>query len=255
MDGFVKTPPLAFPGWRLRIPGGPEGGQYHGFVGPDSLGWRGLPGGPPPAPQPSPWQDVWGGTALKEGETHSDYVYRAPGEIRPRPNASGGANTVRSFQTEKSAGYAVAPGNYRGLGGPPLTVCPEIACESVIGYGPAPCYSPVCGPINVVRQPPPPLTPKPSPTVCNPNQYRDAAGYCTSDWHNPYSLYLPAQPSPIVAAGPENFVASQGQPLPSVPASAAASWFSDSTIIPGVENLWIAAGAGLLAYFAMRGKK
>jgi hypothetical protein len=35
---------------------------------------------------------------------------------------------------------------------PKLTLCPQYACSPVIGRGPAPCYSPICGQ-NTVQLP------------------------------------------------------------------------------------------------------
>jgi hypothetical protein len=38
-------------------------------------------------------------------------------------------------------------------------------------------------------------------------------------------------------------------------ASSVTSWFSQSTVISGVPNLWIALGAGAALFFMMKGKK
>jgi len=38
-------------------------------------------------------------------------------------------------------------------------------------------------------------------------------------------------------------------------AAASTSWFSQSTVIAGVPNLWIALGAGAALFFLMKGKK
>jgi len=38
-------------------------------------------------------------------------------------------------------------------------------------------------------------------------------------------------------------------------ASSATSWFSQSTVISGVPNLWIMLGAGAALFFLMKGKK
>jgi hypothetical protein len=228
IGAYTGAPPLAWSGWRLRIPGGPAGGQYHGFLGPDSLGWRGVPGGPPPALPPSPWQDVWGGTALKEGQSLSDYVTRGPAEMRPRANASGGVNVVSAFQTQKTAGYAEAPGNYRGVGATPnFVACPEFDCSPIISRGPAPCFTPICGATNFVAQPAPPSGP---------------GGTLV-----PYSAppVSPA-PSPTVSATPTSAA---------TPADPITAWLGSSTIFPGVENLWLALGAGAAAYFLLKGRK
>jgi hypothetical protein len=89
---------LAWAGWRLRVPGSPQGGQYHGH-----LGWLGQ-------------DDGAGGIALAEGEYQPDYVYRSSAEMKPRPNASGHVNTFTIARARKTAGFAVAPGAYASLG-------------------------------------------------------------------------------------------------------------------------------------------
>jgi hypothetical protein len=140
----VNAGDFAWSGWRYRIPGGPEGGQYHGYIGPDSSqSWQGGRGGWPggrseiaegPQQRPSghsllpgagssygPWDKSWGGTAFTGGQTHSDHgrrtIYRSPSEMRPRANASGGVNVIFGHQEEATPGYGEAPGNYRSLGG------------------------------------------------------------------------------------------------------------------------------------------
>jgi len=280
IGAYTKAPPMAWSGWRLRIPGGPEGGQYHGFIAADSLGWRGLPGGPPPATPPAPWDDVWGGTALAEGENRSDYVYRSSAEIRARANAFGRPNVLQALQTRRTAGYAVAPGNYKGLGSFGVVACPQIsfpACPSG-SYRPAggpPCYTP--GATCVVSQPPPTSYPQPSPVVgapCPAGETPDAAGYCSADERNPYSLYLPVSPAPApTVAMPTTCPATSPYPdgygncFPSAAAAQASAaalaaggsgitgWLSQSTLIPGVENLWIALGGGLAAVLLLRGRR
>jgi hypothetical protein len=240
IGAFVKAPPFAWSGWRLRNPGGPEGGQYHGFIGPDSLGWRGLPGNPPPAAPPSPWDSVWGGTALAEGENRSDYVYRSSAEIRPRPNASGGTNVVSAFQTQRSAGYAEAPGNYKGVGALPIVhYCPGGSGSGGSDCGPGGIIydvfgrvvSPGPGATNVVTQPPPPAVQP---------QY-------VTGWTLPP---VSPSPSPTVSSTPT---------AASAAAAAAATnpigaWLTASSIIPGVENMYLAAGA-IAAYLLLRGRR
>lgn len=246
MIGTYSTAPLlAWAGWRLRVPGGPVGGQYHGYLASDDIvdgyGW---PAGHQEIyrPMDNPqnlghvgiypwhhWDHGWHGTPLREGETVSDFVYRSPAETRPRANASGGINVVRAVQQERTPGYAVAPGNYRTLGAMPSFVAdqPILAGPDQPGFNPYHAICPAwgCGgprfpfsvqplppaspaPAPVVAQPPPPTSPQPSPTVsmdgCAVGQYRDAAGNCTSDWRNPYPMYLPldspVSPAPTVAA-------------------------------------------------------
>lgn len=297
MHGYTRAPFNAWAGWRLRVPGGPVGGQYHGYLG-------GI--------QP---EEVWGGTALAEGETVSDHVYRSPGEVRPRANASGGTNVIHSYQTRRSAGYSEAPGNYRALGaapadaagirrvvavhpadlfkaapgastgtprylGPPIRagagdavvtkpydpkICPAWGCGSP--HWPGPVYSvPGGGATAVVPQPPPPTTPVVAPVVSDckqrgPDYFRDAAGNCTNDWHNPYSLYLPLspRPSPTVDASPSDYLPSQGQVVPGITPGASApssfmDWLSASTIWASAPN-GVVVGAGALLAYLLLGKK
>jgi hypothetical protein len=286
MDGYTKAPNFAWAGWRLRVPGGPVGGQYHGYL-------AGI--------QP---EEFWGGIPLAEGETLSDHVYRSPGEVRPRANASGGANVIHSYQTLRTPGYAEAPGNYKELGGlgimatdgerlpgrtyapgtpaPGASIAPRYPIRQANGdavvrqpFDPRLCPTWGCGPVppqwylrpgptSTVTQPPPPTTPVVSNSVTDPTcsragYYRDAAGNCTNDWHNPYSLYLPQTgPSPTVAASPSDYLPSQGQTVPGITPAATGSfsdWLSSSTIINGVANQWVLAGGGLLAFLLLKGKR
>jgi hypothetical protein len=214
---YAQAPALAYSGWRLRIPGGPEGGQYHGFVAQDAgdqlLNPTLVRGGPPPADSLPPWDDVWGGIPLAEGENRSDYVYRSSAEMRPRANASGGTNVISALQTRKTAGYAEAPGSYKGVG---IYVAPFV---------PETCQGPGCpgaGATAVVSQPPPPSgTP---------------GGTLTTYVAPPIS----PSPSPTVSATPTTVATSN-------------SWFTESTIFPGVENLWVALAGGLAAFLLLRG--
>jgi len=306
MGAFVSVPPMAWSGWRLGIPGGPEGGQYHGFIAADSKGFRTADlqeigseaphgqEGPPAPPSYGPWASPWwGGTGLAEGENHSDFVYRSSAELRPRPNASGGANTVHAFQEERTAGFAVAPGNYRALGAvravmpashaafgptsivkdyaplPPGRICPAWGCGEV----PVQRYQRLhvpggSGATNKVPQPPPPTYPVVGPTVSGPcpaGQYQDAAGNCTSDWHNPYSLYLPDQsgspaPAPTVAANtcPTGYTqdATTGNCYApgTAPGTGITAWLGGSTTIGGVQipNALLAGVGALVAFKMMR---
>lgn len=236
IGSYSVAPSFAWAGWRLRVPGAPPGGggQYHGYLASDDVvdgyGW---PAGHAEIYRPSHpqealgiypwhhWDHGWHGTAYKEGETPSDMVFRGPAEVRPRPNASGGVNVVRAVQTMRTPGYAVAPGNYKALGAVPAMppffhtapICPAWGCGTPPWarggwdgiYVPAPA-SPA--PAPVVTQPPPPTGPTPTSIVqstgCPVGQYQDQSGNCTSDWRNPYPMYLPLDPmispAPTVAA-------------------------------------------------------
>jgi hypothetical protein len=303
LHGYTNGQDFAWSGWRYRIPGGPEGGQYHGFIAPDSSqSWEGGGGGWPggkseisdgPQVRPSgisllphqgssrgPWQKEWGGTKFGEGQTHSDYIYRSPGEVRPNPNASGSAHVISAKQTRKSPGYAEAPGNYRTLGAVsiqsgnsvgvprfPFPIRPGASTGSprwpvsVWGGGPVivgPFQPPTTirtnesGATSSVAQPPP-ASPMPQNVVM---------------WTSP--PVSPA-PAPTVAASPADFLPSQGQivpgitpgtsPIDSMTSSAAAApaagslgdWLQSQTIIPGVANQWIALGA-VAAFFMFSGR-
>lgn len=212
IGAYTTAPALAWAGWRLRIPGGPIGGQYHGYIAPDDVvdkyGW---PAGHSEIfrPMDNPhnlgiypwhtWDAGWHGTPLEEGETVSDFVYRSPAEVRPRPNASGGVNVVRAVQQLRTPGYAVAPGNYKTLGSmgaanAPWTPMPVYACGGGLNdpcvptgetIGPtgqimqtkAPKICPAwgCGgPLRTVPIPwdgeayVPPVSPAPAPVVAQP---------------------------------------------------------------------------------------
>ena len=309
---YRSVPDFAWSGWRYRIPGGPEGGQYHGFIAPDSSqSWEGGQGGWPggkseiaegPQKRPSghsllpgqgssfgPWDHSWGGTAFDEGQTHSDHgdhnVYRSPAEMRPRPNASGGVNVIFGHQDERTPGYAVAPGNYRSLGGLGLPVDPTrgviptwfklpptVAAPGASTGHPIYPYYPSPGPSTGV--PRYPICPA---WGCAPPIQTDGSGATNvvaqppSSWRSPGYLvpWTPAPvsptPSPTVAATPADFLPSQGQVIdgltPGTPSAPGAQpqnfteWLAASTIIPGVANQWLALG-GLAAFLMLnRGKK
>lgn len=335
LAGYTAAPPLAWSGWRLRIPGGPVGGQYHGFIAPDSAGWpnghdeifrtdgdHSQLGSDDQNLTSEPWSVLWGGTVLREGQDLSDHVFRSSAEMRPRPNASGGAHVTHAFQRRRTAGFAEAPGNYRALGvarpavvrapvswvGPatiapmhnvlvpagatlpgPATITPmrnifpfpgvlQSGATSTVAQ-PGPPSSP--SPVNVVASSTPSSSPQPSPTVAAPatptvGQPLPTAG---AAWL-PNTSY-PAGMTVTDSNGNLQQVVTPGTSGPSAPAwatvvgtntidasvtweetaagaasAAAASWFSQSTVISGVPNLWLALGAGAaVLFFMMKGKK
>lgn len=351
--GYSSSPDFAWSGWRYRIPGGPVGGQYHGFIGPDSAkswqaGGGGWPFGPSelsegPQIRPSghsqlpqqgtskgPWEKQWGGTAFREGQTHSDYVYRSPGETRPRPNASGGTNVIRGQQTQKAAGYSEAPGNYKALGAVPsgIPVGQSIAVRRPYGLMPgestgvarfpnggvdrwAPMYGPdyqpattipnsSTGATSTVLQPAPatqtpqyvvpwttpPVSPAPAPTVAaSPSDYLPSQGQivpgitpgyslidsaptpCSPGYINsgPSGSCMPVAGSPQCASGYTLDPLGSGACVTLAQAAASASgvpatssfstWLSSQTIIPGVNNEWVALGGVLAVLLLMKGKK
>jgi hypothetical protein len=341
--GYSSSPDFAWSGWRHSIPGGPVGGQYHGFIGPDSLrswapGGGGWPFGPSelsegPQIRPSghsqlpqqgtskgPWDKNWGGTAFREGQTHSDYIYRSPGETRPRPNASGGTNVVRGKQTQHAPGYAEAPGNYKALGAVPsgIPVGASIAVRRPYGMMPGesieprypyfgPDYQPPTtipsrssGATSTVLQPAPatpapqymvpwtipPASPAPAPTVAaSPADYMPSQGQIVPGITPGYSLidspppqcapgYINSGPSgscmpttgaPQCATGYTLDPLGSGACVSLAQASASASgvpatsgfsaWLSEQTIIPGLNNEWVALAAGFALILMMKGKK
>lgn len=305
MAGYAAAPDFAWSGWRLKIPGGPYGGQYHGFIGPDSSGWpagldeiyrqtdsvAGL--GAWGETEVSPYEHDWGGLAQREGETLSDHVYRSPGEMRPRPNASGGAHVVHGFQRRRSAGFAVAPGNYRGIGGmgltadvpgggtvtpymqtprivhpypypveplrpllPPHSVCPAWGCD-----GPPHWWGP-----GTVPQPAPPQLPAPAPTVpvatIPPISPAPAPTVSVSNDPQCLAMGMNGGPYPYCNAGGlspiDSMTPAQGSPA-AVAAGPGASpsisdWLSESTMISSIPNMYVAAGAALAAFLLLKKK-
>jgi hypothetical protein len=133
----------------------------------------------------------------------------------------------------------------------PLTCPIPPMCVAVARYGPAPCYTPVCA----APQPP-------SGDFC-PQGVVDAAGNCvpaqalcppgfTSDAYG--SCIPPDQgggaPADSSSMCPNGVDPATGNCL------AAQSWLTESTLIPGVENLWVAGAGAIAAYFLFfRGKK
>ncbi len=281
VGAYTKAPPLAWAGWRLRVPGGPPGGQYHGYLG--DLSGRGI--------------------VLREGETLTDYVYRAPGEMRPRPNASGGAQTVREYQTRRHAGQAVAPGSFLGLVDPlvadgsrgsdggggmvpddgwmPNDIVAPLPGEPWPKWqkGPLPGYpwptSPIyfpedlipshgSGATSVVTQPPPtllptppapaiydftvpPISPRPAPTVAaKPSDFLPSQGQTLETWAQP----LP--PSYRVEIGPDGqyrIVVGQGA------GQTFADWMEAETIWTGVKNKWVTLGGVIVGALILRGRR
>lgn len=171
-------------------------------------------------------------------------IYRGPAEPPPNPNPGAGLGVVAPIS------------NIR------YPVCPAWGCEggafgSSVGpvrtWIPFPSYP--LQPTATTPQPPPSDYPASAPVVSaptrcpSPNSYIDAAGNCTNDWHNPYSVTLQS-PSPV----PANTIPADTS-LSST-AAVAPSWFSDPNqeIIKGFPN-WglIAAAAG--AFMLMRGRR
>jgi hypothetical protein len=287
--GYQHAPDFAWSGWRYKIPGGPEGGQYHGFIAPDSTqSWEGGHGGWPagsseitdgPQKRPSghsilpgqgtskgPWAKEWGGTSFDGGETHSDYVYRSSAEMRPRPNASGGQNVIFGHEDGISAGFAEAPGNYRSLGAVPM---PPGASTGSLRYP----FTPE--PVTIMR-PRYPYDPNLFPPVGTiPAAGAGATNVVASPppFRSPGPIYMipysspgiAPTPAPAVNATPADFLPSQGQTIPGLTPGATATpatgtsfadWLSESTIFPSIQNQWVVIGGVLaLVMFSGRGKR
>lgn len=98
----------------------------------------------------------------------------------------------------------------------------------------------------------------PSKGTCPTGYVLDTAGYCTADPRNPYSLYLPdssasgggATPASVLPTCASGQFDAQGNCIPPT----IWDWLKESTIIPGVENMFV-AGGGLLAAFLLFHKK
>lgn len=225
---------------------------------------------------------------MAPGAAHKQ-VYRSPAELPPRPNAGGHQNILHVRHSQRRPGYSMVPGGlYPALGAVPVTIAPPT--PSFWGNGGRPCpvwgcngpvrafpvdttipSPPAPGATNVTAMPVPGSITAPAPTVSNPcpaGQYQDAAGNCTDDWHNPYPLYLPAQPSPVVSASTVS-TPTAGQPgcvsgeydvngnciITSTTPGTTPSWFTDPTqeLISGIPN-WglLAAAAGALMLMGRR---
>jgi hypothetical protein len=100
---------FAYPGWRLTLPGGPAGGHYKGFTHTEASGTTILP--------EDDYETDRGDGMSSHDAVHASKrnprgIYRSSGEVPPRPNASGAAQTYPSFQTRRHAGTSVAPGSF-----------------------------------------------------------------------------------------------------------------------------------------------
>lgn len=319
LHGVTKAPDFAWSGWRLKIPGGPEGGQYHGYIAPDSTqSWEGGQGGWPggrseiaegPQKRPSghsllpgqgssygPWDKEWGGTAFTGGQTHSDHagkeIYRSPSEMRPRANASGGVNTIFGDQEEATAGFAEAPGNYRGLGYADLGMMINPAARiplSPVGVMPtypvprppqalvppipaSPPQQYLGPPVRVVVGPdmqPIPYYPGPTMIPSYGSGATNVVAQPSPSTPGPIAVVqwtappVSPTPAPVVTATPADYMPSQGQVIdgltpgtPSAPSTGTtfSEWLSESTIFPSIQNQWVVLGA-LAAFLMMNSGK
>lgn len=231
----VNVAPFAWAGWRLRLPGGPEGGQYHGFLG------------------------------LSEADA-PDGIHRGPAEVRPERRA----NLVHAPFRRSPRGFGMlAPDEDNIIGGgsgymamPTPAIVPHLippvfwqpgpsrTGEESIPEVPWPMFAPPIigspitadgsGATSIVAQPAPVDSPAPNQNV---------VAYVAP----PVS---PA-PSPTVAAGPSNFLPAFSTPaVVSVVPSSVSSWLQEQSLISGYPNWEVALGAvALFWFFAKKGKR
>jgi hypothetical protein len=109
IGAYQDTPAFAYPGWRLTVPGGPAGGHYKGFTHNYSAGTAIEAGDEYEADRAA---GASSHDAVHASPRNPRGVYRSSGEVPPRPNASGSAQTYRGFQTRRHAGTSVAPGSF-----------------------------------------------------------------------------------------------------------------------------------------------
>jgi hypothetical protein len=218
IGAYASAPPVAYPGWRLTLPGDPPGGQYHGFLaGTDEC--------------------ACGGACAHCSGLGG--IYRAPGEVAPRVNANGDHNVVSGQMSQHRLLGAVSPvmGARSGL---PIQVEPvwdfrrEPAWPSswIIDGFPT-------GATSTVRQPPPPNGP----------------GGTLVQSSSPVPI-SPA-PAPTIAVDPTtSMLPSQGLTLAQQSSSTPGGidimgWLAaPSTIFPSLQN-WMLLAGGFLAYKLM----
>ena len=177
-----------------------------------------------------------GGTAGAHGKLG---IYRGPAEPPPNPNPGAGLGVVAPVSMIR------------------YPVCPSWGCEGG-GYGASvgpvrtwiPLPSQPLSPTATTPQPPPSDFPQSAPTCPSPNTYIDAAGNCTADWHNPYSLYLPP------AIQPAATIPADTTPGSTVAQAPVTSWFTDQNqeLIHGFPN-WGLVAAAVGAFMLMRGRR
>jgi hypothetical protein len=221
---------------------------------------------------------------------HVDPFHRAAGEVVPRPNASGDLNITNVPHFPRTPGYSMVPGGLFPVsrlgalpvvsGSPSLSqlmnnpnhpvLCPAWGCDGPPIYpihnGPVLVHPPT----NTTMVPPPGAPIAPAPVTvdnsCPQGWYRDAAGNCTNDYHNPYPVTLPPQPSPIVngstsgtpSAGQPGCISgsfdAQGNCITSTVPGATPSWFTDPNqdVIPGFPNWGLLLAGGVGVYMLMQ---
>jgi len=89
-------------------------------------------------------------------------------------------------------------------------VCSEIACGNTVGHGPAPCFTPICGPTKVTVKPPAkpaapkvtPAPPKPLPPGACPSGKYPVNGVCEATGTSCPSGYVDASGNCVPLSAP-----------------------------------------------------
>lgn len=258
IGAYQSVPDFAYPGWRLRIPGGPAGGHYKGFL------YNYMTPEIPAADQYE--ADRNAGAASHDAAiapaSAPRGVYRSPGEVPPRPNASGRSMVFRGYQVQRHPGTSEAPGAFPA----PFVETPEdffIDKPEYNGVIADPANYPVSSlpsPSPVVDDPGsnPDASPRPAPTVSGPVDF---------SYNTRFAAPASPRPGPIVRAPRDAYQPAHqtrtgmhglGQSgfnwsVNVGGGSTFTSWMDQETIWPGVSNKWVIGGA--LAFIALMARR
>jgi hypothetical protein len=248
LGAYRPVPDFAYPGWRLRIPGGPAGGHYKGFTHNYSAGTSIVANDQFEADRAAGSASH---DAIHASPRNPRGVYRGPAEVPPAPNAGTFAyRTYRGYQTERHPGTSISPGSFPA----PFVETPEDSFISDHTW-PQNLEQPGFPQHGMVAAPLSGEIVTPSPRVY--------------DWGVPSQS---ARPAPTVAAKPSDFLPAHsvpktlgefppygitigpgGQTTVSVGQSASsfAGWMEQQTILQGIANKWV-IGGGILFLAWMR---
>lgn len=253
LGAYRSVPDFAYPGWRLRIPGGPAGGHYKGFTHNYAAGTE-IP------PQDQYEADRAGG-ASSHDQAYAPAsaprgVYRSPGEVPPRPNASGRAMVYRGYQTQRHPGTSMSPGSFPA----PFVETPEdffIEQQNAGVVLDSSAQMPLPSPFATaprVNIPVPNDFPQPSPTVNASTDFAAGTAYRAPQSPRPAPIvraprdaYHPAHQTRTgmhgLGATTWNFSVGGGSDF--------TSWMDQASIFPNVANKWV-IGGGLLALLLLK---
>jgi hypothetical protein len=278
LSAYQEVPAFAYPGWRLRIPGGPAGGHYKGFTHNYST---------PQIEAQDQYEADRNAGAASHDIAHASPrsprgVYRGPAEVPPRPNASGNAiQTYGGAQRQRHAGTSIAPGSFPA----PFTETGEDAFLSpaqlqdsgLEGLGMSPNQSgggwffqrwqPHPLPPVHIAPPLPPVHIAPGTVQMIPSPGSGA----TSVVAQPLPILLPPnnsivpwsvppvspRPGPTVAAPPDAYMPANQTASAAPPLAVASSptdfstWLDQQSLLTGVANKWVLGGA-ILAFVMLR---